>query len=720
MHCHPPLEKKVLTSAYVSLLMLLLPCAASGQDFVNIVDQANPIIVEHCAYTYAGCAWVDYDGDGWLDLVMASNVGVKLFKNNRGVFTAMPSTICADTASCRGIGWADYDNDGDLDVFAANNQARLYRNDGADFAKVADGLVGGGGDNSGWSTAWGDYDSDGFVDLIITFPDFMFPPPARPNRMLRNLGPPDYELALMDTGVVTTGIASYSSANWSDFDLDGDLDLFVGCSPAAEGEAGPDRIYRNMLVENGAVGFEIMTNEPATDIGDGQMWNIIDWDNDGDMDLFRTNWGGDNPDYRQNDVYVNDGGVYTEDETSGLVTHPGGPRISLSSVWGDFDNDGDQDCFVANVDGDHFYRNEGGGLFIVPTDAGDMGDGVQHSGASAGDYDNDGDLDLYAHGSSQELYRNDLTNGFSWLKIKLVGVLSNRAAIGAKIRAKATILGSPVWQWREISAQNTFCGHNSLIVHIGFGDAALVDSVQILWPSGVIDTHTDVNPGATLMATEGGALECLDSDADGHCDDVDNCLAASNTAQTDIDLDGIGDACDLCTDTDGDFFGDPGFPASTCPEDNCPDVYNPYGPDSDGDGFGDVCDQCPGFDDNADSDSDGWADGCDNCPEDYNPGQEDDNSDGVGDVCAGCCDDRVGDANGLGGDEPTIGDVSIMIDAKFITGTCDGILDCFTEADVNQSGGTDADCDDITIGDISTLIDYLFITGPPLGLPNCL
>ncbi len=86
----------------------------------------------------------------------------------------------------------------------------------------------------------------------------------------------------------------------------------------------------------------------------------------------------------------------------------------------------------------------------------------------------------------------------------------------------------------------------------------------------------------------------------------------------------------------------------------------------------------------------------------------------------GCCVGRVGDANGQGGDEPTIGDISVTIDAKFITGTCVGILECFTEADVNQSGGTDADCDDITISDISTLIDYLFITGSPLLLPDCL
>ena len=87
---------------------------------------------------------------------------------------------------------------------------------------------------------------------------------------------------------------------------------------------------------------------------------------------------------------------------------------------------------------------------------------------------------------------------------------------------------------------------------------------------------------------------------------------------------------------------------------------------------------------------------------------------------ATCCVDRVGDANGLGGDEPTIGDVSVMIDAKFISGSCDGIIDCLFEADINQSAAAAPTCDDVTIGDISILIDYLFITGLSLGMPDCL
>ena len=88
-------------------------------------------------------------------------------------------------------------------------------------------------------------------------------------------------------------------------------------------------------------------------------------------------------------------------------------------------------------------------------------------------------------------------------------------------------------------------------------------------------------------------------------------------------------------------------------------------------------------------------------------------------IRASCCQGTVGDSNGSGGNDPTIGDISTLIDAKFISGTCTGIVACLSEADINVSGGVNPACDDITIGDISILIDYLFITGPSLGLHAC-
>jgi len=131
-----------------------------------------------------------------------------------------------------------------------------------------------------------------------------------------------------------------------------------------------------------------------------------------------------------------------------------------------------------------------------------------------------------------------------------------------------------------------------------------------------------------------------DNDCDGILNDNDNCPDIYNPDQYDYDGDTIGDACDVCTDTDGDGYGDPGFPINTCDEDNCPDDYNAGQEDYDNDGTGDVCDVC------TDTDGDGYGNPgyphntCDedNCPDDYNLGQEDFDGDGVGDACDVCTD----------------------------------------------------------------------------------
>ncbi len=167
----------------------------------------------------------------------------------------------------------------------------------------------------------------------------------------------------------------------------------------------------------------------------------------------------------------------------------------------------------------------------------------------------------------------------------------------------------------------------------------------------------------------------IDADADGVGDICDNCVSASNPGQQDADHDGLGDACDTCTDTDGDGFGNPGFPANSCATDNCPSVANPTQTDTDADGLGDACDTCtdtdgdgfgnPGFPGNTcvadncpsvanptqqDVDLDGLGDACDNCPSVANPTQIDADADGVGDICDNCASLANSDQADLDGD----------------------------------------------------------------------
>ncbi len=239
-----------------------------------------------------------------------------------------------------------------------------------------------------------------------------------------------------------------------------------------------------------------------------------------------------------------------------------------------------------------------------------------------------------------------------------------------------------------------------------------------------------------------------DGDGDGVGDVCDNCPTLANPLQSDVDGDGIGDDCDDCTDTDGDGYGDPGFPQNTCPDDNCPTVANPTQDDLDGDGIGDPCDDCidtdgdgfgdPGLgntgcpDDNCpeifnaaqdDVDADGVGDSCDNCLSVANPLQEDADSDGIGDSCDTCT-DTDGDGFGNPGfpantcpddncpfvSNPTQADA----DSNGIGDACD--VGCCVDP---LRGNMDGDAmDTVDPVDLSYLVDFLFGGGPPPPCPE--
>ncbi len=501
------------------LLLSVLVCTAVTdaypQTFTKVTDSSNPVVVDAGPSGYTGASWIDYDGDGDLDLFVNNST---LYKNiGEGNFERIVTNLGTGQSLTTGNGnsWADYDNDGDLDAYIASQRSALYRNDGNDtFTQITDGDIGDTFASRGWSCAWADFDNDGYIDLAITHPAGFVPPSSSPtlNHVFKNSGPPNFSFTRV-TGELSSGFQPYTVGTWSDFDLDGDMDYFIGSGPA-NGSLRRDFLFRNLLIESGQAQFErIASGLIATESQDGQVWNWIDYDNDGDMDAYLTNWGGPQGGV-QNRLYRNDAGTFTRPNVGPIGTDR---QVSLSSVWGDFDNDGAIDCYVANDNGqpDKYYRNNGDGTFSSVQNA--LIQNATRRGAAAGDYDNDGDLDLIVvgPGSGKALYRNDSENGNSWLSVICIGSNSNAAGIGAKVRVRATIDGSPVWQIREILAQNNFNGQNSMRAHFGLGKATLVDSLSITWPSGTVDVVANFLPNKLVTVTEGGTVTSVDDSRDG-------------------------------------------------------------------------------------------------------------------------------------------------------------------------------------------------------------
>lgn len=486
---------------------------AGAQTFTRITDASNPIVADTGpdATKYFGASWIDFDGDGDDDLEFDQR---NLYRNEGGgVFVKILGSgfgeggIANPTFSASGNTWADADNDGDLDVYQSGELSFLYEQTAGEFTRISSGDIGDSLGARGWASAWCDYDNDGAVDLVVTHPAGFIGGEPLPNHLFHNDGTPNYTFTRIVSGPIVTGLDAYTVATWADYDDDGDQDLFIG-SGTANGVLHPDNLYRNLLTESGIADFERITDAPiATDNQDGQVWNWIDYDNDGDLDAYLTNYGGafggmTNRLYRQEA----NGSFTSVTDAGDIVTDV---SISLGSVWGDFDNDGDLDCFVATDTSarDHYYTNDGDGTFTEDNTSALRGTFTPSRSASASDYDEDGDLDLYvlAPGVNDALFRNDNANGNHWLELDLVGTTANRSAIGAKVRVKAVISGTPRWLRRDVQAQNQFNGQNSLRVHFGLGNATSVDSLVVEWPGGNTEVVRHVFADQRIRLVEGSA-----------------------------------------------------------------------------------------------------------------------------------------------------------------------------------------------------------------------
>ncbi|GJM33708.1 MAG: hypothetical protein DHS20C18_27090 [Saprospiraceae bacterium] len=492
-----------------TLILLSFCTFLFSQTFTKITT--GPIATDTPTGGYAGVSWVDYDGDGDIDLFLNQDF---LYQNDgNGNFTRIFNSgiVGISIGYNNGNSWADIDNDGDLDLVLVNRSSNgVFTNNGdGTFTKITTGDIA--TNLNAWSAAWADYDNDGWVDLVATHPCGISNP-CHTNWLFNNNG--DGSFTEITNSDVNMGLRAYTVGNWADFDDDGDMDLFIGSGEVSVNSK--DHIYINQLTETGSP--DLVLNQTGVlfgDFRDGQNWNLIDYDNDGDLDAFVTNFKEDLP----NDFYKNNGdGTFTRLTDADLGVHMVSEAAKwLANTWGDFNNDGWLDVFITadylSPFGNHFYLSNGDGTFAHHFPA--MANIIGTRSAANGDYDNDGDLDLFMNSTQSAfrgLYRNNLNPGAgeNWINLTLEGTISNRSAIGAKIRVKATINGQTFWQRRDISSQNAFCGQNSMRVHFGLGDAASIDSLIIEWPLGLKESFTNISSNQFLQFVEGQTTAVLE------------------------------------------------------------------------------------------------------------------------------------------------------------------------------------------------------------------
>ena len=527
--------------------------AESGIDFQHFSGKRSSQIPEDMG---SGAAWGDYDNDGWVDLVVANEVGpltmtdaerrasparLRLFHNDHGTFTDATARAGIDFRGWgMGVAWGDYDNDGRVDlVVTAYGHNFLYHNEGDGIFTDRSAASRVGGPAGFWAGAsWGDYNRDGLLDLYVTgYVKYARPdddresghydienpasinpssfPPER-NLLFRNDGNGTFTEVAAAAGVTDTTGRGLSAA-WADFDGDGWLDLYVA------NDQSDNAFFRNL--GNGRFA-DISHASRVADYRSAMGIAVGDWDNDGAQDLFLTHWLA-----QENALYTNQLSEtkkrLTGGDVSKLTFMDEADRVGLGQStldfvgWAtsfiDYDNDGKVDLFMVNGSTlqdrsdparlvpmrDQLFWNQGrrAGFFDVSSVAGaTFGKEFVGRGAAFADYDNDGDEDVFIvnHGGPGLLLRNDGGNRNHWLQVEVRGTKSNRQGIGATVRV---VVGDTT-QTRQVGAQSSYLSQNSLIETFGLGDAARADTVEVRWPGGAVVSRAGVRADQRLLITE--------------------------------------------------------------------------------------------------------------------------------------------------------------------------------------------------------------------------
>lgn len=531
-----------------------LPFNAKFTDIARAAGLREPVVygeVDRKTYILetvgCGVAFFDYDNDGWLDILLLGGTRLssappttnRLYKNNRdGTFSDV-----TEKSGLHHSGWAsavsvgDYNNDGFDDVFLTSwGQVILYRNNGDGTFTDVTGQAGLLGDKPRWGSGctFIDYDRNGLLDLFIgSYVDFDLKTAPLPGSesycdwngipvhcgprglspgtplLYRNNGDGTFTDVSVASGVAKSKGSYMMTAVAADFDNDGWPDIYVAC------DSTPSFLFRNnqngTFTESGLIRGVALSEDGNPQAGMGV--GIGDYNLDGSLDIFKTHFSDDT-----SILYRNDGkGSFDS------VTDVAGLGVETRFVgWGagmvDLDNDGLPDLLM--VTGGVFpevakqlprypmntprvvFRNLGNGRFEELIDEAGPGIAAPHCsrGCAFGDFDNDGDMDILVVNLNEppSLLRNDLGGVNHWLKVKLIGVNSNRSAIGARVTAR---YGGRV-QAQEVLSQSSFYSVGDFRLHFGLGTAESAD-LEIRWPNGGNEMISKVAADRLVVIREG-------------------------------------------------------------------------------------------------------------------------------------------------------------------------------------------------------------------------
>lgn len=506
---------------------------------VNGGDEIKQYIIEA---TGSGVAIIDYDHDGWPDIFLVNGQALKpadgkntagqptshMFHNNHdGTFTDVTVQLgLVSPGWGQGACVGDYDNDGFDDLFiTAYGHNRLFHNEGGKhFTEVAQAAgVAGSGKEWGTGCAFFDYDRDGKLDIAVAnyvHFDLAATPkpgaeagcmwkgtpvmcgprglPSAPNILFHNEGGGHFKDVSKSSGFEKTDGHYCFSVTTLDYNEDGWPDIYVACdsTPAILYRNNHDGTFTDVAADAG-VAFNEDGREQA-----GMGSTAADYDGDGHIDLFKTNFSDDTSTL----YHANGDGTYSDDTTvAGLAVNT--DALGWGATFVDVDNDGRPDLLVANghvypeVDAAHLgatfkeprflYWNLGSGKFrdVSKTSGPGLVEPLSGRGLAVADLWNDGRMEAVVNNLSDRplLLVNEAKNGNRWLSLHLVGSTSNRDAIGARVVLRGTDAGKPRLWVDEVRSGSSYNSSSDLRLHFGLGPSPVLGGLQVRWPTGATE-----------------------------------------------------------------------------------------------------------------------------------------------------------------------------------------------------------------------------------------